>query len=153
MKTRFIALIALALASLLCFGCKPGTGGGGGYPITFQIFNIPAGMTSNHIVVNVSEKNGAVYTQTGQIDSQITGTDFTSAIMEYSLAGGTIGSQSKKYNGDVVLSMDIYIDANDNGTFTDSGFDIADGVNFQDIPFSNEELYSINYAMLHIAGT
>jgi hypothetical protein len=143
----FVAMIALLVG---CGGA--GSGDGNGYPISVMIFNISPAMTGNNIIVDVYEKNGAVYVQTGQISSQITGTEFTGAIMEYSLAGGGIGTTTKKYTGDVVLSMDIYIDVNKNGLMNDTGVDISDGVNFQDIPFSNEEVHAINYTALHVSG-
>jgi len=124
-----------------------------GYTIQVVIYNIPSTITNNQIIINVEEKTGtSTYLQTGQIVSTITKTTFSGTIKEYN-SGSGITKNNKKYTNDVILSFDINIDTNNNSVMNDTGIDISDGINYQNISFSTQTSYAIDYMTLHIAGT
>jgi 3,4-dihydroxy-2-butanone 4-phosphate synthase len=124
-----------------------------GYTINISISNIPAGLSGNDVVIDVIQKmSSSVYVQTGQINSQISGTSFNQTIKAYNLSTG-ISASDKHYTGNIELSFSVYIDVNGNNQMNDITIDVADGINYQNLPFSSETIYSIDYTVLHIAGT
>jgi len=124
-----------------------------GYTINISISNIPSGLSGNDVIIDVTQRmSPSVFVQTGQINSHIIGTTFNQTIKGYNLSTG-ISSSNKYYNGNIELSFTIYIDVNGNSQMNDTSIDVSDGINFQNLSFSTETTQTIDYTLLHIAGT
>jgi hypothetical protein len=161
MKRPQFLLLGLSLACLLS-GCLNPFGDTGsdtvenGYTVSVVITNLPGNLVGHQVLIDVSQKmNDFAWVTTGAINSFISGSAdspyFDQLIRTYK-AGTGIGFNAKQYSGSVTLSFDIYIDVDGDGEMKTVGTDIADGVNFANLTFTQAGVQTIDYTKLHISG-
>ncbi len=127
------------------------TTSGGGYSISVQIINIPAGVIGHKVQIYVQQQTSpGVYYQNGQINATLYN-GFSEVLKTYTSASDP-GTNAMTYTGSVTLSFYISVDVNGNNAYFDWGSDLYDHVHYQNINFTQAATQVIDYSVLKVSN-